>query len=387
MPATIACPKCKTKYQLPESALGKAIKCKKCGAAFRTKAPGPSPQAGATPAQPSKPAANQPSQQEMAQYGIDGPLKRQADIFATAPPPQRGPNPLGNFVLEDPGFADIDSARQEVLEESGTEAGMEAITANPYASPNASGAGRKKNSKADVDLSGYSVARIGMLIVYFSWIFMIVSPALLFVMGLLLFLVPAMIKVVGILASIVGGLFMLALGLVFIGQIICIFAPNKNERIYAGLAVGALVLAIVLPFVGLFMGVFAGAVIGEEGSGQVAAAAFGLVFIILIVSSYILALSNMFFFITYFKKIGQNIRSKDLKSSAGLALGTWIAAIVGAILCSIASFAVTYFMSESPEFANKIVSIIGLVNLILAFSVMCTLLSMISTAIKKTRPT
>ncbi len=379
MPATIACPKCKTKYQLPDSALGKAIKCKKCGAGFRTKAPGAG-QAGSKPQQPQKP---QPSQKEMAQFGIEGPLKRQADIFASPPPAQRGPNPLGNFVLEDPGFADLATARQEVEEEFGGESGMEAIISNPYASVG----GRKKNAKPDVDFSGYNVARIGMTIIYYSWIFMLVSPVLMFLLGLIAFLVPPTIPVIGFIGSIVGGLIMLALVLVFIGQIICIFAPNKNERIYAGLAVGAMVLAFILPIVGFIMGAFASAVVGEEGAGQVAAAAFGIVSLILILSAYILALSNMFFFITYFKKIGQNIRSRELKGAASLALGVWIAAIIVGLLCGIAMLGITYFMRESPGTATRIVSIIGLVNLVLAFAVVCTLLSMVSTAIKRTHST
>jgi uncharacterized membrane protein YhaH (DUF805 family) len=143
MPATIACPKCQTKYKLPDSALGKPIKCKKCGAGFRTQPRQGQPQASAQQlAVKSKPQPSQqelsvrskpqPSQKELAQFGIDGPLKRQADIFS-APPPPRQNNPLGNFVLEDPGFADVELARQEVREEMGASDGMEAILNNPYA--------------------------------------------------------------------------------------------------------------------------------------------------------------------------------------------------------------------------------------------------------------
>ena len=43
MPVKIACPKCSKKYTLPDSALGKAVKCKACETTFRTKAPGAAP--------------------------------------------------------------------------------------------------------------------------------------------------------------------------------------------------------------------------------------------------------------------------------------------------------------------------------------------------------
>ena len=39
MPAVITCPKCKTKFKLPDKLIGKAIKCSSCGTAFKTKAP------------------------------------------------------------------------------------------------------------------------------------------------------------------------------------------------------------------------------------------------------------------------------------------------------------------------------------------------------------
>ena len=38
MPAVITCPKCKTKFKLPDKLIGKAIKCSSCGTAFKTKA-------------------------------------------------------------------------------------------------------------------------------------------------------------------------------------------------------------------------------------------------------------------------------------------------------------------------------------------------------------
>ena len=122
MPVSIACPKCKTKYRLPDSALGKPVKCQKCGAGFRTSAPpqiagkpAPSQQLSTKASQPQQAVSKvlQPSQQDISKMGIEGAIKRQADIFSAPPPPTRS-NPLGNFSIEDPGFADLEVVKQEV---------------------------------------------------------------------------------------------------------------------------------------------------------------------------------------------------------------------------------------------------------------------------------
>jgi len=153
MPAAIACPKCQTKYQLPESALGKAVKCKKCGATFKTAARQPTAQptgvqprtaqqqpAGQATAQAGAPQA---SPQELAKLGIDGPLRRPGDIFAgTAPQPG---NPLGNFALEDPGFGNYEIAQQEVEAEKADD-GMSSIIDNPFAT-SVNNRNKKKSSK------------------------------------------------------------------------------------------------------------------------------------------------------------------------------------------------------------------------------------------------
>jgi hypothetical protein len=103
MPAIVACPNCKKKYNLPEKFLGKAIKCKSCDKAFKTRVPAAQGQRSAQPAK-KLPASlrNQASADELARLGIDGPLKAQPDIFAAAPP--TGADPLANHVVQDPGF-------------------------------------------------------------------------------------------------------------------------------------------------------------------------------------------------------------------------------------------------------------------------------------------
>lgn len=394
MPATIACPKCQTKYKLPDSALGKPIKCQKCGASFRTQARASQPQPSSQ--RPSGNASPQPNEQELARYGIEGALKRQADIFSAPPPPPRA-NPLGNFVLEDPGFADIETARREVLEEEGQSDGMEAIISNPYARGGKIG---KKSNLPDIDFTAYAVARVGMWMVFVSWAILLSCMVLLYLTSWLVRLAP---EFMGNMAESIGpaiilglystllGLMSLSLGIAFIGQIICIFSPNKDEKLFAGLAVGALVGAVVLPIIGFFigaLGAFGAEVSGSEAVDSAAGAVVGLVMLVFLVAAYLLALSNMFCFITYFQRVGTNIRSNDVTESAKLAMTTWIAAIVAAILCSIAAFVlVAIYTDEQPEWYSMAINLIGLVNAILGFAVMGTLIAMVKTAIEKTKAT
>ena len=392
MPATIACPKCQTKYQLPESALGKPIKCKKCGAGFRTRAPqqGQSPGTKVASGQRSSNSKPQPSQKELAKYGIDGPIKRQADIFSAPPPPPRS-NPLGNFVLEDPGFADVDVARREVREEEGESDGMEAILANPFAAPSARG-GKRARKQDDVDLKPYGVARVGMWMVFVSWAILLVTSLTICLNGVITWLAPDfMAAVLAIVMIVMLGLSSFASGFIFIGQIICIFSPNKDEQVFAGLAVGCLVAAAILPIVGVLIGL-AGVSVSGAGAEEVAteqnivALAGGLmVALIVVVAPYALTLANMFFHISYFKKVGNNIRSSEVTAAANQALLAWIAAIAGACVGVIAVIVLVMFFVDAG-WLNTVVSLIVLVVLVLGLISMGALVVMVKTTLAKTRP-
>jgi hypothetical protein len=98
MPIVTACPKCQSKYQLPDKALGKAIECQKCGHKFPVAQTGQPIAAAAavssgsaagkiaaTAAQVASASAN-----ELAKFGLDGPLRRQPDPLAESfsPPPK-----------------------------------------------------------------------------------------------------------------------------------------------------------------------------------------------------------------------------------------------------------------------------------------------------------
>ena len=110
MPLAVACPKCKTRYSLPDQLMGKPVKCKSCSTLFQVNAPQKavaqqtSPQQAMASAAKTSPTVNSA---ELARLGLDGPILRQPDLFGEIPHPRAG-NPLGNHVVVDPGFAEID---------------------------------------------------------------------------------------------------------------------------------------------------------------------------------------------------------------------------------------------------------------------------------------
>jgi hypothetical protein len=126
MPVQIACPKCSKQYKLPDSVLGKAVKCKQCGTAFRTKAPGAKP--SASPAQAKRPAA--PAKQNLSEFGIDDDFQQQPDLFGAPLPSQQASAGLGNFAAEDPGFGGEAISTQRSPSKPANSGGDE----NPYQS-------------------------------------------------------------------------------------------------------------------------------------------------------------------------------------------------------------------------------------------------------------
>lgn len=405
MPVAIACPKCQTRYAIPEQNLGKPVRCKSCGAVFKTKAPAKQPQPAGQAAAKSK-VPQQASKSELAEFGIDGPIGKQADIFAGASaPPQHGGNPLGNFQLEDPGFADVSQVQYEVEQEStsGPE-GMDAILNNPYLTP-ASGSDKKKkrSKRQDIDVSGYTVARVGMWIVYVCWGIMLGIGVLFSVLGTIgRFLPEETLKSIAqtlgpTVGSIIGWVLLtliwvgfLCAGLAFIGQILCIFAPNKDERLFAGLSVGSIVAAFGLLIGIFFMGVL-GSIMGggDSDGGQVAMAAIGIMVLLALFAIYVLALASMFFFMTFFKRVGKNIRSKKVVESAKAAMGTWIAAIAMAFITVAAMMIIGFVAGSSGEGPSETIAmvadILGIINLFLSISVMATLVIMVKAAIDGTQ--
>ncbi len=137
MPSAVACPKCKTRYSLPDELLGKPVKCKSCSTLFQVNPPKKAV-AKTSPLQRSA-VANPANTAELARMGLDGPIQGQPDLFGEVPSPQAA-NPLANHFVADPGFADIEG--EVPVEEELND--ISAMFENPALAPR-----RKKKRSAD----------------------------------------------------------------------------------------------------------------------------------------------------------------------------------------------------------------------------------------------
>ena len=106
MPVAIACPNCQTKYSIQEALLGRQVKCRECGSVFETQAPKiATPQQSATTTPNRITGSSQvggPSDQELAAAGLTGTIAGSQALFEARP--TSGMDPLGNHVVQDPGF-------------------------------------------------------------------------------------------------------------------------------------------------------------------------------------------------------------------------------------------------------------------------------------------
>ena len=406
MPVTIACPKCQTKYKLPESSLGRALKCQKCGAGFKTKAPG---QAGGKPGRQvpgkARPQAKQPQKtaspvdasrrqqaQEMEKLGIDGPLVRQGDIFGPALP--QGAGQLGNFAAEDPGFESrpVSNAVNVEVENSGgtgkSAEGMESILDNPFVAADAAGVGVQGRLKKSGSADGtYTVPKIGMWAVFVATAILLVIVLFSVLLAMLARYAPGsgawFPDLIGesayrtVAKIVVIGIFVLtpaAILTIFVGQICCIFSPNKNEKLFAGLAVGAIGLVIITIVVLYLMG----AMVGLGGGGQGAKVALGLLVLGAMLFGCLMLLSNWFLFISYFKKVGKNLKSKKvMKASTTATL-----ACIGAFAFFVISIIVgTVLSMVLPDHRQTAVDVCAVLNVLVGSAVTGTILAMIKTTL------
>ena len=331
----------------------------------------------------------------MAKLGIDGPLRRQGDIFGAALP--QGAGQLGNYAAEDPGFGDHAIAKAEAQQEvQKHDAGMEAILDNPFVSPSSGGGGRTRKrvkKKTVAGAEGYGAAKIGMRIVFCSLAVMMGTGVLYSLFSVLTRaapdLIPSMVKAGGSAVAIVLGvailvliaLYFISCFTAFLGQIICIFSPNKSEKVLAGLAVGCLVAALFVSFVLFLLGMSTAQSaqqqsLGLEGALAIAISALVGGFII-----YALVLGNLFFFIFYFRSIGKNVGSKKIKDGANVAVWACIFAIVAGIISMIVMFVMVGFFEKQPQTIRIAADIALGINVLLGFSTISSIMSMIKTTL------
>ena len=133
MPAVVACPKCKAKYNLPDQLIGKPVQCKACSTRFQVGQPRKAlPDKSAGTAVVANPVSPQ-QRAEMAKLGIDGPFQPRPDLFVGGPISPA--DPLANHVVEDPGFAtsatDLEKSESTEQEEQEEQEDFAAVFINP----------------------------------------------------------------------------------------------------------------------------------------------------------------------------------------------------------------------------------------------------------------
>ena len=328
----------------------------------------------------------------MAKLGIDGPLRRQGDIFGAALP--QGAGQLGNYAAEDPGFGDHTGFNSEVHQEEEKKpgAGMEAILDNPYVSPSASSGGgvRGRVKKNEASVEGYGAAKVGMWLVYISYGILIGVTAFLGLLSALGRFAPKLIvwlaetggpvlgAFLGITLLIFTGLTFLSMFAILVGQVCCIFSPNKDEKLFAGLAVGAIVLAFLTILVIFLMGMLSG-MSGASSDG--AKVALGLFAMLGIFVAYGLMLANLFLFIHYFRRVGKNISSKKVVKSSKAATMTCILAIALGIISTIVLTIVFAVFKDKPD-AIRLAADISLgLNALIWFTTTGNIISMVKTTL------
>ncbi len=212
MSIKIVCPKCNSSYNVAEAALGKMVKCQKCQASFAAKAlagsvagktgtgktggtgaavkPLASPGVGKIPMAMKTPVAGGKlpavAQQELARYGVDGPISASPSLFASDRSTVAGPDPLGNHVVQGLNFVPVDPKKLAATQAA------ELASANPFERI-------KKVAKANAGHSAVStklpdvntVSNDGVLIA--KWYTNLLRAILLSTVGMVIFLVSMLV--------------------------------------------------------------------------------------------------------------------------------------------------------------------------------------------------
>ncbi len=198
----VGCPKCKKKYKLSEGMLGKTVQCSECKTKFKTAAgaAAKTPDAkkkSAGQRRKKKPAAaaqkrSGASEASLKDVGLSGKMSPQFDLFSQPIPDKRAASPLGNHVLEDPGFgaAHVDDEDEDDEDDGlNVDDDMKQLLANPALKSLAKAKGAKKSSSRTIPKpSGFKEIRIlGYVTLGFFGVAILCCSVALIILGLELF--------------------------------------------------------------------------------------------------------------------------------------------------------------------------------------------------------
>lgn len=173
----VGCPKCQKKFKLAEEMMGKTVRCSQCQTKFKTAA---NEKASVNRSKKSKrlpvEGLDEPSQASSAslkKVGLSGPIQASDDLFQDAVSNRRGPDPLGNFSLEDPGFGDVNVVLKDDDDDGGaTSDDKKHLLANPALKSIAAATKKKSQTKQlinkppsfkEIKTLGHAITAIGGL--------------------------------------------------------------------------------------------------------------------------------------------------------------------------------------------------------------------------------
>ena len=232
----VGCPKCKKKFKLSSEMLGKTVRCSNCETAFKTagqaKPPASSkPKSGDAAKKQSKrrskPPANsaggptQASKSSLKDVGLSGQIKPQMDLFAQPIPSRRGPDPLGNFSLEDPGFGEVDLDADEEDDKDSTPDDKKHLFMNPALKSQATSTGKRKPKGKIKKPSGFKS-----------------------------------IKVLGNVISVFGLIALLACGIVLVISVLGLIQKFSGQQFLPKWTVGAFAVSVIVFYVALIITYF-----------------------------------------------------------------------------------------------------------------------------------
>ena len=281
----------------------------------------------------------------------------------------------------------------------GPQGGAPQVVENPYQSVmtntaikknrgKSGGLKRKKgNSGASFDPDRYKVARVGMMILLLSGGIFLMASVFSNVVGLFASQLPEMAKnlgpAIGIVMLIMGLLCLLALMGFFVGQLLCVFAPESNEKMNAGGSLGLFFLSFFVGVIGLLvLGASMTSIMRannfDAGPSVTQTATLGIGMLVVIVIVGLMGLISTILFANYYRVIGKNIKSKKLASAGTQGLAAIGLGIGGQVVIFLIAFVLGMAIKDLGTL-QLVTGGLSLLNLLLGIVVFVIMLRMVMT--------
>ena len=194
--------------------------------------------------------------------------------------------------------------------------------------------------------------------------------------------------IMGIFSFVAFIMWLISMLLFFVGQILCIFAPEANEKLNAGVSLGLMILTTVGGFVFmLVVGLSMGSLLGGGGLGGPSgteAAAIGIIALIVVGIGALMALVASFMFVNYYRVIGKNISSKKLEQAGSQAMMVMAGTLGLQLLFGLLIFGLGVTIGDAGTM-GLIVLGITLVNWLVVFAMAAIILRTIVLAVSTLR--